>query len=64
MKLFGKIRMKRAKRHLNRALKIISKLSWEELDSLFPKADYCNAFKNCGWGNVKFDYPEFTMLRK
>lgn len=60
MKLFEKLRMKRAKRHLNRALKIISKLSREELDSLFSKADYSNAFKNCGWGNVKFAYPENT----
>ncbi len=62
MSLFEKLRMKRAKRYLKKALKIISKLSWEELDSLFPKPDYkyCFKFVNASLGNIKLTYPENT----
>ena len=58
MKLFEKIRKNRAKRLLNKALKVISKLSWEELDEMFPRPDYTKAFefKDGDWSNVKFAY--------
>ena len=58
MKLFEKIRKNRAKRLLNKALKVISKLSWEELDEMFPRPDYTKAFdfKGGDWSNVKFAY--------
>ena len=59
MKLFEKIRKRRAKKHLKKALKIISKLSQEELDDIIPKPDYkyCFAFNKEDWLNVKFKFP-------
>lgn len=51
------IRRKRAKKQLNKALKVISKLSWEELDNMFPKPSYKLAFKKSDWSNVRFAYP-------
>ena len=59
MELFEKIRKRRAKRHLKKSLKIISKLSWEELDDIIPKPNYkdCFAFDKADWSNVKFAYP-------
>ena len=58
MTLLEKIRRKRAKRLLKKALKVISKLSWEELDEMFPRPDYMYAFdfKGVDWSNVKFAY--------
>lgn len=59
MKLFEKIRKRRAKRHLKKSLKIISKLSWEELYDIIPKPNYkdCFAFHKVDWSNVKLAYP-------
>ena len=62
MKLFEKIRLNRAKRNLNKALKIVSKLSWEELDSIMPKTNYEQCFDvkkgvKGDWRKVHFKYP-------
>jgi hypothetical protein len=57
MNLFKKIRTNRAKKQLNKALEIISKLSWEELDSILPRTDYKYCFDKTDWSNVKFKYP-------
>ena len=57
MRLFEKFRKRRAKSHLIRALKIISKLSWEELDSIIPRTDYKYAFASDDWLNFKPKYP-------
>ena len=62
MNLFQKLKMKRAKRHLNRALKIVSKLSWEEIDTIIPRHDYTNCFKKSDWGNVEMKY-DITSLK-
>ena len=58
MTLLEKIRRKRAKRLLNKALKVLSKLSWEELFEMFPRPDYTKVFgfKGGDWANVKFAY--------
>ena len=65
MTLLEKIRRKRAKRLLNKALKVLSKLSWEELDEMFPRPDYTKSFgfKGGDWANVKFAYPNPTEGR-
>lgn len=63
MRLFEKIRKRRAKRHLNRALKIISKLSWEELDSIIPKPEYKCTFTSGDWSNFKPKYPLKTSVK-
>lgn len=59
MKLLKKIRKIIAKIFLKIFVKIIGGLSWEELDSLFPKPDYKNCFdlKPVDWSNVKLKYP-------
>ena len=58
MKLFEKIRKRIAKRYLKKSLKIISKLSWEELDDIMPKPNYQKsfAFNKADWSNAKFAY--------
>lgn len=58
MKLFESIRKNRAKRQLIRALEIISKLSWEELDSILPRTDYsnCFAFNKEDWEHVELTH--------
>lgn len=62
MALFEKIRINRAKRQLKKALKIISTLSWEELDSIIPKPDYKYAFTSGDWSNFKPTYPLKTSV--
>ena len=56
MILFEKIRKRRAKRHLMRALKIIGDLSWEELDSILPRNDYKHCFNSNNWRNAEVRY--------
>lgn len=59
MKLFEKIKKRRAKRYLIKSLKIISKLSWEELDDILPRPNYKDffAFNVEDWSNLKLTYP-------
>jgi hypothetical protein len=62
MKWFKRIRKNIAKMFLKKSLKIISELSWEELDSIFPKANYkdCFDFKEVDWSKINFTHSYYS----
>lgn len=52
MRLLEKLRYNRAKKQVLKSIKILSKMSWEEIDSIIPRTDYRHCFSG-DWKDVE-----------
>ena len=52
MNLFKKLRYNRAKKQVLKTIRIISKRSWEEIDSIIPRTNYRYCFSG-DWKDVE-----------